>query len=394
MNKKIVMLCEFYNEHCEYQENLLAKYYTKHNHQVTIITSTFDSVFDYYADRYDNSSPSKVYFDNEVKIIKLRYSFNIINRLRKYKSIYKILESEKPDLIYIHDIMLNILEAVKYKKKNLQCKIIMDYHADYSNSAKNWLSMNILHKIIRKTYLDISKKYIERFFPVVPASAKFLNEVYKIPYERMELLPLGADIDFGKKVKQQYEGAKIRKKYGIKDSDIAIFTGGKLSPTKKTELLIKAFKEINRSDLHLFIIGDAGKDNISYHKKLQDISKENSRINFMGWLKSSDIYRFLDASDIAVFPASQSIIWQQAISMGLPLLVGDIGHQSISYLNQYRNIVILNRGEIKSSRIAEEILKIINDPIKIVNMKNGAKKTADELLNWNKLILKTLQFNK
>lgn len=43
---KILMLCEFYNEIWN-QENLLVKYYRKHGHEVTVITSTYESVFDY-----------------------------------------------------------------------------------------------------------------------------------------------------------------------------------------------------------------------------------------------------------------------------------------------------------------------------------------------------------
>ena len=53
----------------------------------------------------------------------------------------------------------------------------------------------------------------------------------------------------------------------------------------------------------------------------------------VGWLNQDDLNRHLAMADLAVFPASQSILWQQAIAMGLPLIVGDAGHQDISYLN-------------------------------------------------------------
>ena len=138
---KILMLCEFFNDDLEYQENLLAKYYTKHKHEVVIITSTVDSVFNYYSDKHDINASTREYFHQGVKIIKLQYQWiRLKNRLRKYKNITPILEQEKPDLIYVHSIMLNINEVVRYKKKNTGCKIIMDYHGNYINSATNWLS--------------------------------------------------------------------------------------------------------------------------------------------------------------------------------------------------------------------------------------------------------------
>src|SRR3954454_24470037 len=113
---KIVMLCEFYNEKLEYQENLLTKYYLKHGHDVTVITSTFESVFDYYNDRHDNSVPARTFDDRGAEIIKLRYRYNILTRLRAYTRIDGILEEEAPDLIYVHDIMPNLPEAIRYKK--------------------------------------------------------------------------------------------------------------------------------------------------------------------------------------------------------------------------------------------------------------------------------------
>ena len=106
-----------------------------------------------------------------------------------------------------------------------------------------------------------------------------------------------------------------------------------------------------------------------------------------------DIYKYLNASDLAVFPASQSILWQQAISMDLPLIAGNTGHQSIDYLNEFNSIVILEKNEITIEKIAENILRLINDKPLFESMKIGAQKATEKYLNWDKLILKTLQFN-
>lgn len=391
---KIVMLCEFYNDNLEFQENLLAKYYNKHNHQVVIITSTFTSIFDYYSDNHDPKLPAKTHVINGVKIIRLKYAFNILNRLRRYTNIYEILEEERPGLIFVHDISPNMLEAVKYKKKHQDCSIIMDYHADFSNSAKNWISLNILHKILRKYYLDRSRKYIDKIFPVVPASTKFLHEVYEVPMDEMELLPLGADTDVGNDTRINNEGSKIRSKYGIPIDDVVIFTGGKFEPKKKTELLIDAFHILKDPKLHLFIIGDASSTSQIYKKSLIAHSKENQNIHFIGWLSSADIYKYMNACELAVFPAHQSILWQQAISMYLPLIVGNIGHQDISYLNEYGNIIILDKNKITAKNIAENISTLLSSNQILNDMKSGAIKITDEMLNWDKLIMKTLKYTK
>ena len=239
------MLCDFYNENLEYQENLLTKYYTKHGHEVVVIASTYDSVFDYYSESHDNSRPAKTYYDGKSKIIKLRYRFNFLNKLRAYTSILPILNSESPDLIFVHDIIPNMLEAVSFIKRHPECRMIMDYHADYSNSGKNWISLLILHGVIRKWYLDRSRKYISKIFPVVPAGVKFLHEVYKVPYDEMEVLPLGADTDLGKQCKSSENLSNLWAKYKLDANSKVILTGGKLGPRKQTEILIRAFNKLD-----------------------------------------------------------------------------------------------------------------------------------------------------
>lgn len=389
---KILMLCDFYNEKLEYQENLLTKYYLKHGHQVTVIASTFESVFDYYNDRHDNSAPPRTYYDRGAKIIKLRYRYNILNRLRAYTPIAKILEEERPDLLYIHDIMLNFPEAIRYKKSHPECRMIMDYHADSSNSGKNWVSRKILHGVLRKWFLDRARPHLSRIFAFTPAAIPFLHDMYKVPIEDIELLPLGADLDLCAEVKARGDGQALRAGLGLSDEAIVIVTGGKLEPWKRTELLIEAVRALPSVKLELVIIGDSGSKYKHYKNNLLEAAKACTNIHFVGWLEAKDIYKYLDLADIAVFPASQSILWQQAIAMGLPLIVGNTGDQDMSYLNSHDNIVILDKNEIRTDRLIQEVERIASDPELLKRMSAGAVEVADEHLNWDKLIQRTLRF--
>lgn len=388
---KILMLCELYIESLEYQENLLVKYYRKHGHEVTVITSTYENVFDYYNNKHDNALPAKVIYDHGAKIIKLPFKFNFLGKIKKYTSIKKIVEEVQPDLLYIHDIMPNMFEMLDYKKKNPHVKMIMDYHADYSNSANGWLSLNILHKVIRKYfYMDPIRKHISKFYPIVPGSTKFLNEVYNIPHNEMDLLPLGADTDLVAEIRKNRVGDEIRNKLEINDEDIIIFTGGKFTPAKKTDLLIKAFNEINDATLHLLIVGDADQHNQEYKKELLALSNNNPNIHYIGWLNNRGVYEHLSASDLAVFPASQSIVWQQAIASGLPLIVGDIGEQSVQYLNEFGAITELKKEDINKEQIKKSIEDIIYCEDELSLRKELALKTSSKYLDWNHLINKTL----
>ncbi len=305
-----------------------------------------------------------------------------------------LIEEEKPDLIYIHDIMPNMMEMLDYKKRNPKVKMIMDYHADYSNSAHNWISLNVLHKIIRKKiYMDPIKEHIYRFYPIIPGSIKFLNEVYNIALNDMEVLPLGADIDLVNEIKNSNIREIIRDKFGITKEDVVIFSGGKFTSAKKTHLLISALKIINDRRLHLFVVGDADEYNSDYKNNLLDLSKGNENIRFLGWQNNKSVYEYLSASDLAVFPASQSIMWLQAIASGLPIIVGDTGGQSLDYLNEFGAVIELKRNEICSEKIAESIKRIFFDDEYFSKMKQAANQTKDKYLDWNHLINKTTKFS-
>ena len=384
------MLCELYIENLEYQENLLVKYYRKYGHEVTVITSTYDNVFDYYNDKHDNTKPARIYEDHGAKIIKLPFKYNILGKIKKYTDISNIVEEFKPDLLYVHDIMPNMFEMLPYKKRNPHVKMIMDYHADYTNSANNWLSLHVLHKIIRKyLYMNPIKKHISKFYPIVPGSTKFLDEVYGIPQERMEVLPLGADVDLVAEIKQSNARNEIRKQLNIPTEDIVLFTGGKFAPLKQTELVLEAFNEIDDSKLHLIIVGDADENSQDYKNTLLNLAIGKKNIHFVGWQNNRGVYEHLAASDIAVFPASQSIIWQQALASHLPLIIGDFGDQSLDYINEFNAIKELSVDEIDRSHIRKSIEEFLESD-NFIERKERAAKTAKKYLDWNHLINKTL----
>jgi 1,2-diacylglycerol 3-alpha-glucosyltransferase len=395
---KIVMLCEFFADALEYQENLLVRYYLNKGHDVTVITSTFNSVFDYYADKHDNSIPSSIREVDGARIINLRYRYNILNRIRAYTPIDDILEQEKPDLLYVHCIMPNLPECIRYVKRNKDTRMIMDYHADYSNSGKNWISIKILHGIIRKYFLNRARPYLSRIFPIVPAGVDFLHEVYGVPLEEMELLPLGTDLNFASRVRGERRGRAIRETLGIAPQDFVVFTGGKLNPLKKTEHLIDAIRSLPDRDLHLIIAGAADPNEPDYAALLERHADGDPRIHFGGWQDKAGLYDHLDASQIAVFPASQSVLWQQSLGMGLPLVVSERsnfvpGRQDVGYMNLYDNIQVLDHARPLAPQIAAHVRAMKDDPALLALRSAGALRVANELLDWNKLIEQTLRFN-
>ncbi len=389
---KILMLCDFFNESLEYQENLLLKYYAKHGHDVVVVCSNGVSIFDYCENKLAKNLPTTLVTFNNSRLYKLRYRRILMQgRIRILENIEGILEKEKPDLVFAHDISPNFRELGRYLQRNPNCKVIMDYHADYSNSGRGWISRNILHGVIRKRFfLNAIRSRILKYYPVVPPGFQFLNEMYGVPFSKMELLPLAGDFDVARDVRNSFDGIELKSRLGIREDDFVIFTGGKLNETKRTHLLIEALKFLPEHKIHVLIAGKAETE--EYSQRLKQYSSGQNTVHFLGWLNSRSVYEHMSVSDIAVFPSSQSVLWQQSIGMHLPMIVGDSGGQSAEYLNRNENLVCLPDSKIRADCLSLEIRRLTDDKDLRQRMRGGAERTADEFLNWNRLIYKTLEF--
>lgn len=394
---KILMVCEFYDDALEYQENLLAKYYATGGHDVTIITSTIRSIQDYYHDRDRGKGPRSVEQTAHARLIRLPFRYNFLHRIKVFESISEIIKDEKPDLLYFHDIIPNILEGVQYVRDRPECAMIMDYHADITNSGANWLSRRVLHGVIRKAILDRARPYLQKIFPIVPAGIEFLKDYYDVSDTEMELLPLGTDQDYASRILTGDARETIRAQLGIGKDALVVFTGGKLTPSKRTEDLLAAVNSLYDHSIHVIVVGAADGTLSEYSAMIDRMSSGNHNIHMVGWQDRAGVYDYMSAADLAVFPASQSVMWQQSLGMGLPLIVseqsrGTRGVQHVGYLNRHDNLVILDPSRPYPAQIADHIRRLATDRDALAAMAAGAKKTAAELLDYNAICATTLRF--
>tara|TARA_Y100000741_G_scaffold353996_1_gene327785 strand:+ start:775 stop:1935 length:1161 start_codon:yes stop_codon:yes gene_type:complete len=384
------MICDFFHENQLYQENLLIKYYQKKGFKICVIASKYTSVIDYYKEKKINNIKPSISFIDNIKLIRLNYKINFLNKLRVLNGLYKQIINEGPDIIYVHGFPLNLISSINYKKVKENIKIVYDSHADFSNSGTNWLSIKILHGLFYRFLFKGLIKKIDNFFYTSPQGGKFLNEIYKIPYKSMSLLPLGADLNYINKIKSKYSRSAIRKKIGITNDDFIVFTGGKLQPIKKTELVIQAVNILNNKKIHLLIIGESLDK--SYKEKLYKLARNNPNIHFLGWVESDELFKYLYSSDLAVFPSSPSVLWQQSIGTGLPIIIGD-EFGNAEYLNKNNNAIILNEKTTTVLNISDYINKLTKNKSLLNEMKKGADKTSNEFLSYEKIADQSINFN-
>jgi glycosyltransferase involved in cell wall biosynthesis len=397
---KIMMICEFFDEGLDYQENFLAVAYHRLGHEVVVITSTTKSIFDFTLDASGASFEGGEFRTRTARIIRKPWRLNLLHKLKAFGGLGVLLERERPDLVYFHDVMPDMLGALPYMRRNPRARMIMDCHADRSNSGANLASRLILHGVIRKAILERVRPYLSKIFPVVPASRKFLKNWYGMRDDEMEILPLGVDLVPARAALARDGRARIRDALGIPDDGLAVFTGGKLGRLKRTEELFKAARALNDPRLHVIVVGKVGGlgGGDAYPGVLQAAAQGVANLHFVGWQDRDGVYDHLAASDVAVFPASQSVLWQQSLGMGLPLVVAEVipgipEIQDVSYMNGLGAIDVLDGNGDVAGQIVAVLRGFLADPELLRQRRQASFATAETILDYDKVAAQTLRFN-
>lgn len=374
-----------FTEGYAYQDNLLTKYFSLYGNECTIVSNAKQ----YNKGKVEYVEVGRKIINNNIELIRLDYKKRIptiiAEKLRIYSGLSEVLENLKPDLIFIHGIQFwDVFKIIKYVKVHKEVKIIVDNHADFSNSATNFISKNILHKIIWRYCAKSVEPYTEVFYGVLPARVDFLNKLYGIDKEKIRLLPMGADtekIDFKNK---NLIRKSIREKYNINEKDFLLVTGGKIDIYKKQILELMKFVKYNKDNIKILVFGDV----VDELKEKFERYIDNDKVIYIGWLNSEEVYNYFLSADLGVFPGRHSVLWEQAVGCGLPCIFKYIeGTQHIDLNGNCEFIYEDNIEELK-----EIINNIKNDEKKYNKMKKVSQVRGIDMFSYKRIAEDCIQF--
>lgn len=352
---KIVHLCLscFYIDNYSYQENMLPKYHVKQGYEVTMIASLCS-----FNEKGQGCYLPKAstYWDKDgYKVIRLAYKNPIrLNRLfRHYEGFKEALYDEAPDIIFMHGPSFGDTPVVRqYIQKHPETRLFADNHADYINSATNFLSKKILHPIVWRHYAKVVEPYMEKCFGVTPQRCRFLKEMYHINPAIIEFLPMGVD-DEVIPLKREDLRKQVRGNLGINADDFLILTGGKIDERKNTHVLLEAMAVLNNPKIHLVICGTL----TPQMQYLQEKINVNKNIHYLGWCNAEQVMDNMIASDMACFPGTHSTLWEQAVGVGLPAVFKK--WDEMDHVGVNGNCIFIKGEGVKE--LADAIQNIISD---------------------------------
>ena len=379
---KIVHLClaSPFLEGWGYQENILAKTHAHFGMDVTVITfKNSNSV------TVKNSTNKDERENKDYRIIYLHQQQGYIGlHLKNYEGVYTALIDECADIVFVHGgQFLALKEVVRFCRNNPHVRMYIDQHGDYYNTPVNTIKKKIIHKIIFKYWMQKAVPYTSRFWGVTPWRCQYLHEVYGIPEEKIGLLVMGGDDDYIHFDELPELRISIRKQLDISNEDFVIITGGKIDRTKNIHLLIRAVQRLNNNKIKIIVFGQPSTDiedeicNLSKHPAVRNI----------GWLESTKVYDYYLAADLAFFPGTHSVLWEQAAACGIPMVVKD--WEGMHHLDVGGNCRFVQaESEDEYLNIIQEI---VNDKDTYDQMKNIATSKAVKEFSYKEIAKRAIE---
>ena len=128
---------------------------------------------------------------------------------------------------------------------------------------------------------------------------------------------MGGDDEFISSINQDMK-TELRKTLRINKEDFVLITGGKIDGFKTQVIgLMRAVANMDLKNIKLFVFGSID----SSMRQEFDSLIDNDRITYLGWIDPKKIHYYYSIADAAVFPGRHSVLWEQAVAQGLPLIV-------------------------------------------------------------------------
>ena len=333
--------------------------------------------------QHDESEKSSMHIlDNlglkPIIIPEMQRSLNPYKDQIAFKKIQNIIKEFKPDIVHTHAAKAGALGRRAAYKMGVK-QIYHTFHGhvfhSYFGSFKTRIFKEIEKNLAKKSTKIIAISEIQK---------RELSKIHKIcPEKKIEVIPLGFDLERFNTDKDS-KRKEFRKKWNLKENEIAIGIIGRLVPIKNHVFFIDAIQEVLKKSefpVRAFIVGDGEeKQNIvNYIKnKNLDFSLDYTpaRFQLTSWIKEIDrVNSGMDIICLTSLNEGTPVSLIEAQASGKPIVCTKTGG--------IENVVLENKTALLSEKndlhnFSKNLLSLVNDSNKRKLLsKFGLEKSKD-----------------
>lgn len=315
---KIVHVINYFSTKMKYQEYFLAKEQVTAGHEVYVITSNKIFPFPDYNNSakrmYGNRNLETGYFvDEGIKIYRLNCLFEINARVY-LKGMNALIKEIEPDLIISHGIVqFYTLDLLRCNFKS--CRLVVDEHMLYTDISNSSIK-KIFYLIYSFLFGKLIIKKFDKIIPISYGTIELINKIMKLKSKKIQMIPLGVDTTLFYPDKNKKN--EFRSKYLIGNEQLVVTYTGKITEYKKVHAIINALNSIIDRSIVIVLVGNIDTIYFSY---IQNIIKSSlHRVIHIDAVSHNYLPFIYNASDIAVWPAHQTISTLEASACSIPII--------------------------------------------------------------------------
>ncbi|MCJ7572138.1 MAG: glycosyltransferase [Candidatus Thermoplasmatota archaeon] len=350
----------------------------KRGHEVSIIAPGFS-----LRKTIENNNGTTIYRTRAVKLLyymKSRYYFSPFPLFE----VRKVIKKVKPDIINICSPYPISISAMLWARK-YDIPVIGAIHVLPQNMLAPFFNFKIYETIKEYTW-----RYLIYFFNLVDWATiptKTGADMFIKRGLKTNITPISNGLEtkiFNPDNNVEY----LRKRYGLPDKNIILFTG-RINEEKNLDVLINAIPYVlEKINAHFLLVGSGGE----YKNKLMNLTKElnvtdhTTFTDFLDWKDYPNIY---DIADVFAIPSEselQSIVTMEAIASGLPVVV--VNNGALPELANMNNGFVFEPKN--SKQMAECIVKILSNE----KLKNTMSENSLKLIKQHSMDSVTYEFEK
>lgn len=287
-------------------------------------------------------------------------------------SLHSIFNSY--DIVHYHGLGPTIFCGLP---KVFRSKVLVTMHGlDWQRGKWGFLAKTFLKST------EITAMYIpDKTIVVSKAQKEYFEKKYG---KECVYIPNGVNIP------QRRLSSDIRKeKFGLEGKDY-LFWIGRLTPEKRVDRLIKAFKEIKSkmANLKLVIAGGSSATD-QYVKTLRKIAGKDKRIIFTGYVAGQEKEELFSNALLFILPSyleGLPIALLEAMSYRLPCLVSDIPpHREV--INERVNGFLFKSNDF--SDFVKKLGRLLENPERLRNIGENARRKVEKEYDWDEVVRKT-----
>lgn len=289
--------------------------------------------------------------------------------LKSYGQISRLLKEQDYDIVHVHTpIAAAVTRLVCRKLPSITVMYTAHgFHFFKGAPLINWLLYYPIEKYLSK-YTDVLITINKEDF--ARAKTKFRKT------KHIEYVP-GVGVDINKFSDVVIDRGLKRKEIGVPEDAFLLISVGELNKNKNHQIVIKALKELNNTNVHYIICG-VGSMRDQLTQLIQKYGLED-QIKLLGYRQ--DIPELLKASDVFVFPSKREglpVSLMEAMACGLPSVVTRI-RGNVDLIEHRINGILCD--PTKSDDFKEALSELFHNREKRLQMGKASLKKVDNYSN-------------